>query len=109
MPTLPACSEKIKSISAGTRPYRASTPGAFADSLATFSSSVGKSGGRVFAPARPRRFPGELELRAIELGSDELLNQASWIFRARPRTLRNIRRKYRRFCLLLFRKIESAG
>jgi hypothetical protein len=60
-----------------------------------------------FAPAL--RFPSARQLRAVELGADELIARAEWSYRARPRVLRNLRRAYRQFCLYLLEKIERGA
>lgn len=57
----------------------------------------------------PRRFPSRRQTRAVEIGADELVARAEWIFRARPRVLRNLRHLYLQFCVLLFKKIETAA
>ncbi len=46
------------------------------------------------------------EIRAVELGADELIARAEWIFRSRPRALRNLRRANRHFCSFLLEQIE---
>ena len=48
------------------------------------------------------------ETRAVEIGCDELIALLEWAFRDRPRTLRNIRREYRDFCLRLYRRLGDA-
>lgn len=46
--------------------------------------------------------------RALNLGADELMSQAEWALRSRPRALRNVREAYTRFCGFLLGKIEQA-
>jgi len=55
----------------------------------------------------PGGFPSRRQLRALELGADELIGRAEWEFRARPRTLKNLRANYMKFCMYLLRAIES--
>ena len=55
------------------------------------------------------RFPSRLELRAVELGADELINLAEWKFRHRPRALRNLRNDHRHYLARLLHKIERAS
>jgi hypothetical protein len=57
----------------------------------------------------PRRFPSRRQVRAVELGADELIARAEWHFRARPRVLRHLRDTYRRFCAAILAKIERAA
>jgi len=83
---------------------KCSRPGA---TLPAFSIvSPGRKQRVDFAPRL--RFPSRRENRAVELGADELIARAGWIFRSRPRGLRNLRRTYRDFCLFLLEKIERA-
>lgn len=56
-----------------------------------------------------RRFPSQIEFVAIRYGADTLMDSASWALRARPRALRNVRRKYTRFCVELLRAIGRAS
>jgi hypothetical protein len=55
-----------------------------------------------------RRFPSRREIRAIEIGCDELMALLDWQFRNRPRALRWLRRLYRFFCWLLLSVLESS-
>ncbi len=55
------------------------------------------------------RFPSRREIRAVELGADELIARAEWHFRARPQVLRNLRSAYRRFCSFILDKIERGS
>jgi hypothetical protein len=54
-----------------------------------------------------RRFPTDRQLRALELGADELHNRLEWSLRDRPRALRNARLRYRQFCISLVRTLEN--
>jgi hypothetical protein len=58
---------------------------------------------------RLRKIPSARETRAVSIGCDELLNLASWTFRNRPKKIRNIRARYRKFCVELLREIERAS
>jgi hypothetical protein len=62
---------------------------------------------RFYTKSKKRRIPSQLERRAVELGADELVALAEWTFHNRPRTLRNLRASYRRFCSVLLQKIEA--
>jgi hypothetical protein len=59
--------------------------------------------------SRRRRFPSRREIRALNIGADELMNIASWVFRKDPSALKNLRREYRSFCSSLLRKIERGA
>jgi hypothetical protein len=55
-----------------------------------------------------RQFPSFAEQRAVELGPQELMNLIEWQLRRRPRSLRNVRSKYRTFCLDLYKMLKQA-
>jgi hypothetical protein len=55
-----------------------------------------------------QRFPSQQEVRAVELGVDELHARLEWGLRGRPRALRAARRKYRDYCGSLLAKLELA-
>ena len=61
------------------------------------------------ARKRVRRFPSRRQLRALEIGCDELMNLAAYVLRQRPRAVKNLRRAYRRFCGSILDKIERAA
>lgn len=46
---------------------------------------------------------------ALKRGADQLMDLAEYALRGRPRSLRFVRREYRKFCLLAYRAIERAG
>lgn len=46
--------------------------------------------------------------RAIELGPIELVALLAWELNRRPRALRNVRTKYKQFCVELFQRLEKA-
>jgi hypothetical protein len=56
-----------------------------------------------------RRFPSRGEVRAVELGADELIALCEWSFRARPRKLRNLRARYVDYCASLLREMERGA
>jgi len=53
-----------------------------------------------------RRFPSRRQIRARELGADELQNRLEWKFRTRPRKLRAIRRRHMLYCTELLGTLE---
>ena len=53
-----------------------------------------------------RRFPSELEQRAVARGADELMNLAEYHFAKRPRLVRRLRQAYRRLCVEIYRALE---
>jgi len=55
-----------------------------------------------------RRFPTPRELRAVELGADELMARLEWELRCRPRTLQSVRARYRRFCAESLSRLERS-
>jgi hypothetical protein len=57
---------------------------------------------------RQRRFPSPAEQRAVELGAAELITLVEWQFRNSPRALRNVRTKYRQFCVALYGCLKRA-
>ena len=59
--------------------------------------------------AHRHRFSSPRQLRAVELGADELIARLEWELRNHPRALRNLRRAYRRFCWDLLAKLERAA
>jgi hypothetical protein len=56
-----------------------------------------------------KRFPTKLEQRAVELGADNLIAMAEWLFRFQPRKLKILRDGHRAYCSSVLRKIERAG
>jgi hypothetical protein len=46
--------------------------------------------------------------RATEFGPVELVTLLEWELKHRPRALRNVRTKYKKFCLELFQRLEKA-
>ena len=56
-----------------------------------------------------RRLPSAQQVRAQQIGADELMNQAEWTFRHHPEALRHLRRAYARFCVCLLNRIELAN
>lgn len=48
------------------------------------------------------------EERAVEVGPVELMALLEWELRYQPRALRNIRTKFKRFCVELFQRLEKA-
>jgi hypothetical protein len=54
----------------------------------------------------PRRLPSRRQIRALQLGADELIARFEWEFRARPTKLKNLRERYRGFCARLLREFE---
>jgi hypothetical protein len=56
----------------------------------------------------PRRFPTRRQRRAVSIGADELIALAEWVFRLRPRKLRNLRARHRAYCVTVLREIERA-
>jgi hypothetical protein len=53
-----------------------------------------------------RRFPSRRQIRADELGADELMAQLEWVLRDRPQALRNARACYRKYCNSVLARIE---
>lgn len=53
------------------------------------------------------QFPSALQIRALELGADELMGRLEWILRDRPRALCNARMRYQCFCASLMSQIEN--
>ena len=45
---------------------------------------------------------------ALKRGADELQNRLEWVLRNRPRALKMARRRYREFCLRVYRAIGRA-
>jgi hypothetical protein len=57
----------------------------------------------------PRSFPSSQEIRAVEIGADELVSRAEWALRRHPRTLRNVRRAYLRLCVFVLGQVKRAS
>lgn len=53
-----------------------------------------------------RRFPSPRQMRAVELGADELMALLEWELRERPRALRLARGRYTVFCRRLLAQLE---
>jgi len=53
-----------------------------------------------------RRFPSRREVRAVELGADEVQNLLEWLLRDRSRALAQARLRYRQFCTETLARIE---
>lgn len=62
-----------------------------------------------FARKRSCRFPTVRQVRAIDLGADELHARLEWQLRNRPKALRNARRRYASFCYRALTEIERAA
>jgi hypothetical protein len=63
---------------------------------------------RVLPISAQGKLEAERVRRAVELGPIELMSLIEWELRSRPRALRNARRKYRDFCVALYRRPEKA-
>jgi hypothetical protein len=55
-----------------------------------------------------RRFPSRRQIRAVELGADELMAQLEWVLRDRPRALRNAQRRYQSFYIATLASLEKS-
>jgi hypothetical protein len=55
-----------------------------------------------------RRFSTPRELRAVEFGADEIHARLEWHLRCRPQALRNVRARYRRFCVESLSRLERS-
>lgn len=56
-----------------------------------------------------KTFPSPRQRRAIDLGPVEIMALLEWRLRDRPTALRNARRLYEKFCLILYRLLERAS
>lgn len=56
-----------------------------------------------------RRFPSTLEIRALEIGADELHGRLEWRLRDQPKALRAARKRYRLFCASLLRQLSRGS
>lgn len=55
-----------------------------------------------------RRSPTDRGERALKRGADELVDRAEWVLRDRPRALKNLRSRYRAFCVSIYAVLERA-
>ena len=55
------------------------------------------------------RFPSRREIRAVELGANELVGLLEFALRDSPVPLRHLRAGYRRYCCWLLAKLERVG
>jgi hypothetical protein len=56
---------------------------------------------------RVRGWPSRRELRAVEIGADEIHARLEWALGTRPRALRAARRRYRIFCTDALSRLEN--
>ena len=57
---------------------------------------------------RSRRFPMPGQLRALELGADELHARLEWVLRNRPRALLAARKRYQGYCCVTYARLNRA-